>query len=218
MMSQPTALYVDAGLQASKYVNVGMFAVLIFDYFITLEVEVRFEHNTILVKVRRRLVNNEDLCFLEHLWTADPGDCLFLGGRNNVFEFRKYNNAVGQLQRTFFNDSAKYMMCIMTRVLTSYYEVVSSFSIVLTIVPPITWVSITDSPQVVIHSVLASRILFNLRASEGRSQTHTTLSDVSEIQFGGGQLSTADPYLYLAKTRIRSKDTSGKHNLLQSAL
>ncbi|KAG1884078.1 hypothetical protein F4604DRAFT_1677235 [Suillus subluteus] len=38
-MSHPTALYVDAGIQASKYSNVGMFAVLIFDYFITLEAE-----------------------------------------------------------------------------------------------------------------------------------------------------------------------------------
>lgn len=38
-MDQPTALYVDAGLQASKYFNVGMFAVLILDYFITLEAE-----------------------------------------------------------------------------------------------------------------------------------------------------------------------------------
>ncbi|KAG1836545.1 hypothetical protein DFJ58DRAFT_171042 [Suillus subalutaceus] len=38
-MSHPTALYVDAGIQASKYSNVGTFAVLIFDYFITLEAE-----------------------------------------------------------------------------------------------------------------------------------------------------------------------------------
>lgn len=130
----------------------------------------------------------------------DPGNCLFLGGRNNVFEyaalllyelvllclmlyirFSKYNDAIGQLQETFFNDSVRYMMCIM---------IVSSFSIILTMAPPITWVSITDSPQIVIHSVLASRILFNLRASEGRSRIPTTLADVSEIQFRGDQLST----------------------------
>ncbi|OAX32008.1 hypothetical protein K503DRAFT_26990 [Rhizopogon vinicolor AM-OR11-026] len=34
-----TPLYVDAGIQASKYCNVGTFAVLIFDYCITLEAE-----------------------------------------------------------------------------------------------------------------------------------------------------------------------------------
>ncbi|KAG0695866.1 hypothetical protein DFH29DRAFT_247432 [Suillus ampliporus] len=38
-MSDTTALYVDAGIQASKYSNVGIFAVLIFDYCITLEAE-----------------------------------------------------------------------------------------------------------------------------------------------------------------------------------
>ncbi|KAG2753491.1 hypothetical protein P692DRAFT_20828998, partial [Suillus brevipes Sb2] len=33
------ALYVDAGIQASKYCNVGTFAVLIYDYCITLDAE-----------------------------------------------------------------------------------------------------------------------------------------------------------------------------------
>ncbi|KAG1739541.1 hypothetical protein EDB19DRAFT_836457 [Suillus lakei] len=99
--------------------------------------------------------------------------CLML-----YIRFSKYSIAVGPLQKTFFNDSVRYMMCIM---------IVSSFSIILTMVPPITWVSITDSPQILIHSVLASRILFNLRASEGRSQIHTTLADVSEMQFGEGR-------------------------------
>ncbi|KAG2140214.1 uncharacterized protein EDB93DRAFT_1161966 [Suillus bovinus] len=42
--------------------------------------------------------------------------CLML-----YIRFRKYNNAVGQLQRTCFNDSAKYMTCII---------IVSSFSII----------------------------------------------------------------------------------------
>ncbi|OJA14114.1 hypothetical protein AZE42_11836 [Rhizopogon vesiculosus] len=65
----------------------------------------------------------------------------------------------------------------------------SSFSIIMTLVPPITWVAITNSPQIVMHSVLASRILFNLRESEGRSGTHQT-QDLTDIQFQGGQHST----------------------------
>ncbi|KAG1884079.1 hypothetical protein F4604DRAFT_1734792, partial [Suillus subluteus] len=88
--------------------------------------------------------------------------------------FSKYSDAIGPLQEAYFSDSLRYMICIM---------VMSSFSMILTMAPPLTWVSITDSPQVVVHSVLASRILFNLRASEGRSQIHTTLTDVSEVQF-----------------------------------
>ncbi|OAX32043.1 hypothetical protein K503DRAFT_24365 [Rhizopogon vinicolor AM-OR11-026] len=130
----------------------------------------------------------------------DPGNCLLLGGRNNVFEycalllyelvllclmlfirFRKYKNAVGPIQKIFFKDTTKYMIYIM---------IVSSFSIIMTMVPPITWVSITDSPQIVMHSVLASRILFNLRASEGCSGTHHTSEELTDIQFQGGQCST----------------------------
>ncbi|KAG2114197.1 uncharacterized protein F5147DRAFT_678393 [Suillus discolor] len=284
MMDHPTALFVDAGIQASKYFNVGMFAILIFDYFITLETEsewvwhrrwtfVRFVFTvsrylpffaigmTFTGALRTQYYPGEScvrfgqasnvlhiicilaaegllitriyaswrskrlltflivfpvICFAVSYIISDtplifnsknttsinipnPGHCLFVGGRNNVYEyaalllyelvlfclmlyirFSKYGNAVGLLQRTFFNDSARYMICIM---------IVSSFNIILTMAPPVTWVSITDSPQIVIHSVLASRILFNLRASEGQTHIHT-LTDISELQFGGGQFST----------------------------
>ncbi|KAG1751776.1 hypothetical protein EDB19DRAFT_1199898 [Suillus lakei] len=131
----------------------------------------------------------------------DPSDCLFISGRNNVFNyaalslfelvlfclmlfirFRMYKTTVGPLQKRFFNDTLKYMVCII---------VMSSFSIFLTMFPPATWVSITDSPQIVIHSVLASRILFSLRASERHLETHHASGELlSEIQFAGGQLST----------------------------
>ncbi|KAG1830075.1 hypothetical protein DFJ58DRAFT_750601 [Suillus subalutaceus] len=280
-MSHPTALYVDAGIQASKYFNVGMFAVLIFDYFITLEAEsqwvwhrkwtfVRFIFTvsrylpffgigmTFIAALRTQYYPGEScvrfgqasnvlhiICILaaEGLlitriyasWKSkrlltfllvfpvvcfvvsyilsdttlffdfttpipDPASCLLSGSRNNVFEyaalllyelvllclmlyirFSKYSNPIGPLQEAYFSDSLRYVMCIMA---------MSSVSIILTMVPPITWVSITDSPQVVIHSVLASRILFNLRASERRSQFHATLTDVSEMQFGRGRFST----------------------------
>ncbi|KAG1727092.1 uncharacterized protein EDB91DRAFT_1350397 [Suillus paluster] len=278
-MSHATALYVDAGLQASKYFNVGTFAILIFDYYITLEAEslsvwhrkwtfllfatvsyggrwkaalrtqyypgescVRFGqasnvlHIICIIAAEGLLItriyaswNSKRLltfllvfpvvCFIISYIISDtplvfnssnttqinlpnPGNCLFVGGRNSVFEYaalllyelvllclmlfiksRRYKNTVGPLQETFFNDSVRYMICIM---------ITSSFSIILTMVPPITWVSITDSPQIVIHSVLASRILFNLRESEGRSRNHTILSDseVSEMQFDEAQFST----------------------------
>ncbi|KAG1739559.1 hypothetical protein EDB19DRAFT_837718 [Suillus lakei] len=280
-MSNATALYVDPGIQASKYCNVGAFAVLIFDYFITLEAEsqwvlrrkwtfVRFIFTisrylpffgigmTFTAAIRTQYYPGEScikfgqasnalhiICILvaEGLlitriyasWTSkrllafllvfpvvcfvgsyiisdttvlfssaiyrdasqpyitDPGSCLFLTGRNNLYEyislliyelvllclmsfirFRRYKNTIGPLQRTFFNDSMKYMICIM---------IVSLLSIFMNIFPPMTLVTITDSPQIVIHSVVASRILFNLHASEEHSRNHTTV-EVSEIQFG----------------------------------
>ncbi|KAG1751779.1 hypothetical protein EDB19DRAFT_1199833 [Suillus lakei] len=290
-----TALYVDTGIQASKYCNVGTFAVLVFDYCITLEAESQWVWHRKWTFVRSIFTISRYLPFFgigmtfaaalrtqyypgescveygrvsnvlhilsilategllitriyaswnsKRLLTSllvfsvvcvvtsyilsdtklvpismnttpiylpntigvdipDPSDCLFMGGRNHVFNyaalllyevvlfclmlfirFRRYKHAVGRLQRTFFNDTMKYMIGIIF---------MSSISILLTISPPATWVSITDSPQIVVHSVLASRILFNLRESERRSGTQPQV-DISEIQYTGGQLRFEDP-------------------------
>ncbi|KAG1750465.1 uncharacterized protein EDB91DRAFT_1244047 [Suillus paluster] len=311
-----TALYVDAGIQASKYCNVGTFAVLVFDYCVTLEAEsqwiwhrkwtfvrliftiswylpffgigmtfagelvlmvdrlfTKVAHGRRAATLRTQYYPGENcaeygtasnvlhilsvvaaegllITRIYASWNSkrlltsllafsvicvvtsyilsdtklvsnstnttpiylpnmigvnipDPGDCLFMGGRNNVFNyaalllfelvlfclmlfirFGMYKNTVGPLQKTFFKDTMKYMICIM---------IMSSFSILLTMFPPVTWVAITDSPQIVIHSVLASRILFNLRESEGHmgAQHTSAAAEVSEIQFAGGQLSTS---------------------------
>ncbi|KAG1751774.1 hypothetical protein EDB19DRAFT_1199612 [Suillus lakei] len=278
-----TALYVDAGIQASKYCNVGMLAVLVFDYCITLEAEsqwvwhrkwtlVRFIFTvsrylpffgigmTFVAALRTQYYPGENcvgygqassvlhiasvvaaegllmtriysswnskrlltsllafsvLCLATCYILSDtslipnstntspiyipnmigveipnPGDCLFLIGRNNVFNYaalllyelvlsclmlfirsKRYKHSIGLLQRTFFHDTMKYMICIM---------IMSSFSILLTMFFPATWVSVTDSPQIVIHSVLASRIHFNLRASERRSGAQPQV-EISEI-------------------------------------
>jgi hypothetical protein len=39
--------------------------------------------------------------------------CLML-----YIRFSKYNDAIGQLQETFFNDSVRYMMCIMSKMIS----------------------------------------------------------------------------------------------------
>ncbi|OJA14764.1 hypothetical protein AZE42_06231 [Rhizopogon vesiculosus] len=232
-----TPLYVDAGIQASKYCNVGTFAVLIFDYCITLEAEskwvwhrkwtlvryiftisrylpffgigmtfaaalrtqyypgescVRYGtasnvlHILCIIAAEGLLITriyaawNKDLmfelddqfCFVTYyiisnthlipdltntipLIIPDPGDCLFLNGR----------------------DYLEYCALLL------YELVISSLSIIITMVPPVTWIAIADS-------VLASRILFNLRESEERSGTHQTFEDLTDIQFQGGQRST----------------------------
>ncbi|KAG0691484.1 hypothetical protein DFH29DRAFT_1074501 [Suillus ampliporus] len=99
----------------------------------------------------------------------DLGQCLFVNGRKSVFEY------------------AALFLCELDAVthamILTLYQVVSSFNIILNMALPITWVAITDDPQVVIHSVLASRLLFNLRESEERSRTRPTLVEVSDIQF-----------------------------------
>ncbi|KAJ8580924.1 hypothetical protein M405DRAFT_19496 [Rhizopogon salebrosus TDB-379] len=281
-----TPLFVDAGIQASKYCNVGTFAVLIFDYCITIEAESRWVWNrkwtfvrliftisrylpfcaigmTFAAALRTQYYPGEScvrygvvshvlhilciiaaeglliiriyvawnskrlltfllvfpvVCFVSSYILSDtqlvfnftnmisnpipdPGNCLFSGGRNNVFEysalllyelvllclmlfvrFRRYKNGIGAFQQIFFKDTTRYMLYIM---------IMSSISIILTMAPPITWVSITDSPQILMHSVLASRILFNLRESEGRPQTtRHKWEELTDIQFGSGRHST----------------------------
>ncbi|OAX31850.1 hypothetical protein K503DRAFT_870454 [Rhizopogon vinicolor AM-OR11-026] len=276
-----TPLYIDAGVQASKYCNVGTFAILIFDYCITLEAESKWVWHlkwtlvrsiftisrylpffaigmTFAAALRTQYYPGEScvkygtasnilhflcifaaegmliiriyaawnskrlltfllffaiLCFTTvytisatHLMASNtpstipnPGGCLFLSGRNYLeycvlllyelvllclmlfIRFRKYKNIVGPIPETFFKDTTRY---------TIYIIIISSFSIILTVVPPITWVAITDSPQIVMHSVLASRILFNLRESEERSETHQRFEDLTDIQLQGGWSST----------------------------
>ncbi|KAG0701913.1 hypothetical protein DFH29DRAFT_1069410 [Suillus ampliporus] len=281
-MNHATALYVDAGVQGSKYFNVGMYAVFIFDYCITLEAEsqwiwhrkwtfVRFIFTisrylpffsigmTFMGALRTQYYPGESCVIFGHVsnvlhiisilgaegllimriyasWTSkrlltfllvfpvvfvvgsyilsvdlvkntntlpDPGDCLFVAGRSSVFQyaalflyelvllclmlfirFRRYQSTIGQLQAIFFNDSVRYMIYIMSA---------SSFSIIMNMAPPISWVSITNSPQIVIHSVIASRILFNLRESEEHLRADPTLAEVSDIQFEEGQLSASRP-------------------------
>ncbi|KAJ8581734.1 hypothetical protein M405DRAFT_603470 [Rhizopogon salebrosus TDB-379] len=166
---------------------------------------------------RRRIDNNQDLCCLEYSYIVsdtslvpnpittapnpipNPGGCVFLGGRNNIFEycalllyelvllclmlfirFRRYKIVTGSLQKAFFKDTTRYMIYIM---------IMSTFSIVINLAPPSSWAGITDSPQIVMHSVLASRILFNLRESEG-PQTHGTWEEITDIRFERGQHST----------------------------
>ncbi|KAG2120249.1 hypothetical protein DEU56DRAFT_114681 [Suillus clintonianus] len=281
-----TALYIDADIQASKYCNVGTFAVLVFDYCITLEAEsqwvwhrkwtfVRFIFTisrylpfvgigmtfaaalrtqyypgescvgygmasnalhiisivaaegllimrihaswnskrllrsllvfTVICVVSSYILSETSLVHITiqtkypNTFIADPGSCEFMGGRNFSFNYvillfyelvlfclmlfiriTRYKHTVGRLQRTFFKDTMKYMIGIIF---------MSSLSIFFAIFPPPTLGSMTDSSQIVIHSVLASRILFNLRESEGRSGTQPEV-DISEIQFEGGQLST----------------------------
>ncbi|KAG1727084.1 uncharacterized protein EDB91DRAFT_1339530 [Suillus paluster] len=136
-----TALYVDAGLQASKYCNVTTFAVLISDYCITLEVEnllmtVRKSHIAhYLHSSRRRIANNEDLRFLDKPDVEFDNQARGTPPRlkdvsHVVFAFRDRDaHSVQRIRATAF-------------LRTGESSIVSSFSIILTISPPISWVAI----------------------------------------------------------------------------
>ncbi|KAG0697911.1 hypothetical protein DFH29DRAFT_878390 [Suillus ampliporus] len=240
-MSQATALYVDAGIQGSKYSNVGMFAILVFDYCITLEAEnlpmtvrksqwvwhrkwtlLRFEHNTILAKVFGRaskvlhiicVIAAEGLlitrvyaswamvfpvvCFVGSYILSDtplvnkflnmttnipdPGTCLLTGERNSIFEYVVLLLYELDSEGTkILSDHSKKHFSMIHHDFVQYHSDYESSD----------YMGFYHR-LIIIHSVLASRILFNIRESEEHSWTHSTLAEISEIQFGERQLSVS---------------------------
>jgi hypothetical protein len=70
------------------------------------------------------------------------------------------------------------------------------------------WSCFTSPVHKLSSSVLASQILFNLQASEGQSQIHTTLMDASEIHFRGGQISAV---VFDAQLMLYMQCSTGSH-------
>ncbi|KAG1805876.1 hypothetical protein EV424DRAFT_1429232 [Suillus variegatus] len=76
--------------------------------------------------------------------------------------FSFYKDARGRLVTILYRDGMIYMTCI----------IMASFAnILLTAVAPTTYSDTLDAPQLVIHGVLASRILLNLRHESHRSDS-----------------------------------------------
>ncbi|KAG1899736.1 uncharacterized protein F5891DRAFT_1189544 [Suillus fuscotomentosus] len=76
--------------------------------------------------------------------------------------FNFYKDARGRLATILYRDGMIYMTCI----------IMASFAnILITLVAPGTYTDILDAPQLVIHGVLASRILFNLRHENRQSDS-----------------------------------------------
>ncbi|KAH7906778.1 hypothetical protein BJ138DRAFT_1117275 [Hygrophoropsis aurantiaca] len=238
-------------LQTSKYVNVGAFAILAFDYFLTFESETRwvwgrkwditriiftfsrylpfigagmtvygtktffsnsvgFEENVIHIV---GIVAAEGLLVLRiyAFWqcnkklligllayamatfagaiaidtstkrlvpgTTDTYDTGFEGSRNDAiiyallmsYEFvllsllvyKKcfYRETSGLIVNKVYQDGVLYIASIVF---------ITMMNVIIEAALPITYSDILDAPQIVIHSVLASRILFNLRESDQR--------------------------------------------------
>ncbi|KAG2035408.1 hypothetical protein BDR03DRAFT_962579 [Suillus americanus] len=70
--------------------------------------------------------------------------------------FSFYKDARSRLVSTLYRDGIIYMTCII---------VASIANIFVDLAAPSDYTNIMDAPQLVIHGVLASRILFNLRQS-----------------------------------------------------
>ncbi|KAG2121818.1 hypothetical protein BD769DRAFT_1477363 [Suillus cothurnatus] len=105
----------------------------------------------------------------------DPTGCVFGSGRRSAIQYsflilyelvlmiltiykrlNFYKGIRSRLVSTLYRDGMIYMTCI---------TMVSFANIIIALVVPGTYTNILDAPQLVIHGVLASRILFNLRQS-----------------------------------------------------
>lgn len=105
----------------------------------------------------------------------DPTGCVFGSGKRSTIQygflilyelvlmiltiykrFNFYKGVRSRLVTTLYRDGMIYMTCII---------MVSFTHIVIALVVPGAYTNILDAPQLVIHGVLASRIIFNLRQS-----------------------------------------------------
>ncbi|OJA16606.1 hypothetical protein AZE42_09260 [Rhizopogon vesiculosus] len=82
--------------------------------------------------------------------------------------YRKYQNLHSSAVKALYRDGVLYMICI---------TLMSIANVVVIAALPMAYSELLNTPQMVIHSVLASRILFNLQdATENRMQETNHLS------------------------------------------
>ncbi|KAH7923035.1 hypothetical protein BV22DRAFT_610598 [Leucogyrophana mollusca] len=85
---------------------------------------------------------------------------------------RHYRDASGSVIKTLYRDGMLYTLCIM---------LVSSANVIVIASLPLAYSDMLNTPQIVVHSVLASRILFNLQESNNRLDV---LSGAEDLELG----------------------------------
>ncbi|KAG1727480.1 uncharacterized protein EDB91DRAFT_1315997 [Suillus paluster] len=73
--------------------------------------------------------------------------------------YRHYLGSGSKLMRAVYRDGLLYMFCIM---------MISTVNVIVIAVLPLSYSEMLNTPQIVAHSVLASRILFNLQVNNER--------------------------------------------------
>ncbi|KAG2343412.1 hypothetical protein BDR05DRAFT_989820 [Suillus weaverae] len=81
--------------------------------------------------------------------------------------YRCYSGFNNTLIRSIYRDGLLYMFCI---------TMISTVNVIVTAVLPLSYSEMLNTPQIVVHSVLASRILFSLQANREQSVFPTYLS------------------------------------------
>ncbi|KAG2098216.1 uncharacterized protein F5147DRAFT_816041 [Suillus discolor] len=199
------------GLQLAKYTNLAGLTILIYDYFVTLHSEVQWTWGrkwgiTRTVFTFSRYVpfacalmtsysaiktwGTQDCAPFNNALNGPP--CVMEGARSSaipyallmLFEivlmsttaFLRYRHYLGShsaLIKSVYHDGLLYMFCI---------TMISTINVIVIAVLPLSYSETLNTPQIVAHSVLASRILFNLQESMAQPLVPTYRSATS-IEF-----------------------------------
>ncbi|KAG2346545.1 hypothetical protein BDR05DRAFT_1057643 [Suillus weaverae] len=84
--------------------------------------------------------------------------------------YRHYQGSHNALIKSIYRDGLLYMFCI---------TMISTLNVIVIAVLPLSYSEMLNTPQIVAHSVLASRILFNLQATREKPLLHTYRSTTS---------------------------------------
>jgi len=126
----------------------------------------------------------------------DPGGCFFVGSKNGAaiqYSFlvayecvllslttyrmvKHYRRTKSAIVTALYWGSMKYMSCMI---------VVTLANIIVTVAAPIGYRNALDTLQLVLHSIMASRILFDLRETD--LHAHTDVLPVTSIHFSKEQ-------------------------------
>lgn len=99
--------------------------------------------------------------------------------------YRHYLGSHSTLVQSIYRDGLFYMFCI---------TVISTINVLVIAVLPLSYSEMLNTPQIVAHSVLASRILFNLQASWAQPlllvHQSTTLVEEFRARSGGSEIAS----------------------------
>ncbi|KAG2354521.1 hypothetical protein BDR07DRAFT_1494440 [Suillus spraguei] len=126
-------------------------------------------------------------CCPHHLNISGPGPppCMFEGSRRSALPYALLT--FFEIVEIIYRDGLLYIFCIM---------MMSTGNVIVTAVLPLSYHELLNIPQMVTHSVLASRILFNLQANRETYQLTNSIELLSlphEFQAQPGGSMIADP-------------------------
>ncbi|EGO03469.1 hypothetical protein SERLA73DRAFT_69336 [Serpula lacrymans var. lacrymans S7.3] len=189
-------------LQTSKYFNVAGLTVWVLDYFLSFDLEVQWIWHRKWTFVRLVFTASRYLPLIGAIMTAvnalqmRTGNCFPFDLSSNIFHFLGILSA----------------------------EVVSTNNIVANVAAPAGFTNLLDALQLVLHSVLASRIFFHLRESSSYLDNETAEIEISALSFSSSKFEEGDDFnlpigetAFNVSSSFKIGDRKGRRNTYTTA-